>query len=210
MTTTVTAPTTRNLLTCAAIAAPLWGVVSLAQAATRAGFDLTRHPLSALATGDLGWLQIANFVVAGILMVVGATGFRRAMAGAPGGRWVPRLMRLSGLGMIASGMLVMDPIPGFPAGTPGVQPADMSWHSVGHMVAGTITFSCLIAACYVLVRHFSRTGSRRAAVGSVVAGTALLVGYLWAMTGGPAGSLTLAIGALSAMLWTSYAAYRLR
>jgi hypothetical protein len=34
---------TRSLLTCAAVAAPLWVVVSLAQAATREGFDLTRH-----------------------------------------------------------------------------------------------------------------------------------------------------------------------
>ena len=57
---------TRTLLTCAAVAAPLWAAVSLAQAATRAGFDLTRHPLSALSNGSLGWLQIANFVVAGV------------------------------------------------------------------------------------------------------------------------------------------------
>jgi hypothetical protein len=53
------------LLTCAVAAAPLWAVVSLAQAATREGFDLTHHPLSALSNGSLGWLQISNFLVAG-------------------------------------------------------------------------------------------------------------------------------------------------
>src|SRR4029450_10187220 len=75
-------------------AGPVWGAVSLAQAATREGFDLTRHPLSALANGSLGWLQIANFLVAGVLTIAGATGLRRALHGGRGGTWVPRLVRL--------------------------------------------------------------------------------------------------------------------
>lgn len=36
-----------------------------------------------------------------------------------------------------------------------------------------------------------------------VAGTVLLIGDLWAMTGGTAGSLTLAVGAITAMLWVA-------
>jgi hypothetical protein len=87
-------------------------------------------------------------------------------------------------------------------------PAAMSWHSYGHMVAGTVTFAALIAACYVLGRHFRRAGRRRDAVASRVAGTALLAGDLWAMSGGTAGSLTLAVGAITAMLWISVVAAR--
>ena len=203
-------PSTRTTLMCAAIAAPLWAVVSVWQAATREGFDLTRHPLSALSNGELGWLQIANFVVAGVLTVVGASGLAGAMAGAPGGVWAPRLVRVSGVGLIAAGVFVMDPADGFPAGTPAGGPAAMSWHSYGHMAAGTVCFISLIAACYVLGRHFGRAGERGAAIGSRIAGTALLVGDVWAMAGGPAGSLTLAIGAITAMLWISYVAARLR
>ena len=56
---------------------PLWAAVSIVQAATREGFDILRHPLSLLSTGDLGWLQIANFVVAGVL----ASSARPACAG---------------------------------------------------------------------------------------------------------------------------------
>src|SRR5437763_376443 len=67
---------TRVLLGCAAVAAPLWATVSLLQAATREGFDLTRHPLSALSNGSLGWLQITNFLVAGLLTIIGAAGLR--------------------------------------------------------------------------------------------------------------------------------------
>ncbi|WP_433416050.1 DUF998 domain-containing protein [Microtetraspora malaysiensis] len=205
-----TSATTRALLTCAAVAAPLWATVSLAQAATREGFDLIRHPLSALSNGSLGWLQIANFLVAGLLTVAGATGLRRAMRGTPGGTWTPRLVLVNGIGMMAAGVFVMDAADGFPVGTPDGMPEALTWHSYGHMAAGSVAFIALIAACYVLGRHFSRSGNRGLAVASRVAGTALLVGDGWSMTGGAAGSLTLAVGAITAMLWVSWVAARYR
>jgi hypothetical protein len=207
---TRTVSRTRALLLCGATAAPLWAVVSLAQAAIRDGFDVARHPLSALSNGDLGWLQITNFLVAGVLTVVGASGLRRALQATPGGLWVPRLVRVSGLGMIAAGIFVMDPADGFPVGTPAGMPSALTWHSYGHMAAGTVAFATLIAACYVLGHHFSRIGDRGYAVASRLAGTALLVGDGWAMSGGRAGSLTLAIGAITAMLWVSAVAAHLR
>jgi hypothetical protein len=199
---------TRALLNCAAVAAPLWAAVSLIQAATRAGFDLTRHPLSALSTGSLGWLQITNFLVGGLLTIIGAAGLRRVMHGKPGGTWVPRLVRVNGIGMIAAGVFVMDPADGFPAGTPAGMPAALSWHSYAHFAAGTVAFAALIAACYVLGRHYSRIGERTNAIASRSAGTAALVGNLWAMTGGKAGSLTLAAGVMAAMLWVAAVAAR--
>lgn len=200
----------RSLLTCGALAAPLWATVALTQAATREGFDLTRHPLSALSNGTLGWLQIANFLVSGVLTVLGAAGLRRAMLGTAGGTWVPRLVRLSGIGIIAAGVLVMDPADGFPVGTPYGMPTTLTWHSYGHMIAGLVAFGTLGAACYVLGRHFRRAGSRGLAVASRVAGTALVLGNAWAMSGGAAGTLTLAVGVIAAMLWVSLIAARYR
>ncbi|MEU4625044.1 DUF998 domain-containing protein [Actinoplanes sp. NPDC023801] len=179
-----------------AAAGPLWAAVSLTQAAFRDGFDLLRHPLSLLSTGSLGWVQIANFVVAGLLMAAGA--------GSLDGRWAPRLTRVAGFGMIAAGLLVMDPGGGFPAGHDEV-PATMSWHAIGHMAAGTVSFIALIGACYVLAK---RATTRSSAVAAAVSGTALLAGDLWAMSGGVAGTLTLAAGAITAMLFLSFAALR--
>jgi hypothetical protein len=195
---TTPVPATRALLTAGAVAAPLWATVSLTQAFTREGFDLTRHPLSMLSIGSLGWLQIANFLIAGALMVAGAVGLARTVES----RWAPRLLAVSGLGMFAAGLFTMDPGDGFPAGTPA-GPGTLSWHSYAHFASGTIAFGTLIAGCYVLARYFARTGDRRRAVVSGMAGTALLLGNGWAMSGGQAGSLTLAIGAISAMLWVS-------
>jgi hypothetical protein len=206
----VTSTSTRSLLTAAVVAAPLWAVVSLAQAATREGYDLTRHPLSVLSNGSLGWLQITNFLVAGLLTVAGAIGLRRVLHGTPGGTWAPRLVMVNGVGMIAAGLFVMDPADGFPAGTTAGMPGTLSWHSYGHLAAGSVAFIALIAACYVLGRHFSRAGNLGHAVASRVAGTALLLGNGWAMSGGKAGSLTLAVGAITAMLWVSVVAVRYR
>jgi len=203
-----TSTSTRPLLGAAIVSAPLWAAVSLAQAATREGFDLTRHPLSMLSNGDLGWLQITNFVLAGLLAAAGAAGLHRVLHGTPGGTWAPRLVLVYGAGMIAAGAFAMDPGQGFPSGTPSGAPEALSWHGYGHMAAGTIAFTALIAACYVLGHHFSRTGHRGAATASRVAGTALLIGNGWAMTGGQYGSLTLAVGALTAMLWISAVAAR--
>ncbi|MET0133733.1 MAG: DUF998 domain-containing protein [Kibdelosporangium sp.] len=198
--------TTSSLLTCGIVAAPLWAAVCMVQAVTREGFDLTRHPLSALSNGSLGWLQITNFILAGVLVVAGAAGLSRVLDS----KWAPRLIRINGIGMIAAGLLVMDPADGFPVGTPAGMPTAMSWHSYGHMAAGTVSFIALIAGCLVLGRHFSRAGNRGYAIASRIAGTALLVGNGWAMTGGQGGSLTLAAGAITAMLWISFVAARYR
>ncbi|WP_326825989.1 DUF998 domain-containing protein [Streptosporangium sp. NBC_01756] len=200
------APATRILLACSALAAPLFAIVSLTQAFTREGFDLTRHPLSMLSTGELGWLQIANFLVSGALTVAGAVGLRRVLRGTPGGTWAPRLILVNGIGMIAAGVFVMDPGDGFPAGTPLGQPTGMSWHGLMHMAGGSIAFTALIAACFVLGRHFSRAGRPGAAVASRLSGLVFALGDGWAMAGGHAGSLTLCIGAITGMAWVSVVA----
>ncbi|MGJ6964194.1 DUF998 domain-containing protein [Streptosporangium sp. G11] len=200
------APATRALLTCSVAAAPLFAVVSLAQAFTREGFDLTRHPLSMLSTGDLGWLQIANFLLSGVLTVAGAVGLRRVLRGTPGGTWAPRLILVNGVATAAAGVFVMDAGDGFPTGTPLEQPAAMSWHSVMHMAAGSIAFTALIAACFVLGRHFSRANRPGFAAASRLSGLVLALGDGWAMSGGYAGSLTLAVGAITAMVWVAVVA----
>ncbi|GAB3871839.1 hypothetical protein GCM10029964_009170 [Kibdelosporangium lantanae] len=182
--------TTPALINCAVVAAPLWAAVSLVQAAVRPGFDLVKYPLSMLSTGPDGWIQVLNFLVAGVLTVIGGVGLRRVLTG-----WAPRLLTVNGVGMFAAGVFSMDP--------PEV--TTLSWHSYGHMAAGTVAFASLIAACYVVARKLDR---RRDKVGSYVAGTALLVGDLWAMGGGAGGSLTLAVGAITAMLWMASVAAR--
>src|SRR5687768_11812905 len=109
-----TARTRGTLLACAAAAGPLYVAAGLVQALTRDGFDLARHPLSLLSNGALGWIHITTVVVAGVLTVLGAAGLR----GYLGSRWAARLVALYGIGLVAAGAFVADPMDGFPVGTP--------------------------------------------------------------------------------------------
>ena len=65
-----------RLLLAGVLAGPFYLTVALAQALTRPGFDLRRHDVSLLANGSLGWIQIGNFLVSGLLAIVAAVGLR--------------------------------------------------------------------------------------------------------------------------------------
>jgi hypothetical membrane protein len=83
---------TRALLICGLIAGPFYLVVGLIQALTRPGFDITRHDLSLLANGDLGWIQITNLVLTGVLVIAFAVGVRQALHAGRGRTWGPILL----------------------------------------------------------------------------------------------------------------------
>jgi hypothetical membrane protein len=178
---------TRSLLGYGVIAGPLYLTVSLAQALTRPGFDLSRHAWSLLENGSLGWIQIANFIVTGLMTVTAAVGIRRAL---PGSGWVPALVAGYGLGLVAAGFFRADPAGGFPAGTPAT--TTISWHGMLHLMSGALGFGCLIAACLMLGRRFARDRQRGLAWFSVIAGVALFAGFAGVASGSPNHALRLA------------------
>jgi hypothetical protein len=185
------------LVACGAAAGLLWLGLTVAQAASRAGYDTTRHPASVLSNGDLGWIQIANFLTAGALTVAAAVGARRLAAG----WWVPVLLAVQGIGLTAAGVFRLDPVDGFPPGTPAGVPASMSWHSVLHNMVSSGAFAAMTALCFVLGRRFARAGRRGWAWSGRAAGVVFLAGVGWAFTGGTAGALTLLVGVAVAWLW---------
>jgi hypothetical protein len=170
---------TRALLACGVVAGPLFLVVALLQALTRDGFDLGRHPLSLLSLGELGWIQIANFVVAGLLSVAFAVGLRRVLHPGRGGTWGPLLVGAYGVGLIMGGVFVTDAGAGFPPGAPAGAPEQLSWHGVLHAIAPVLAFLSLIAACFVLARRFAGLGQRGWATYCVATGVALLGLLAW-------------------------------
>jgi Protein of unknown function (DUF998) len=168
----------RKLLGCGIVAGPFFVVASLAQAFTRSGFDLGRHPISLLSLGSLGWIQIANFVVSGVLLVAGAVGLREALRPGRGSTWAPRLVALTGVGLIVAGIFSTDAGAGFPPGAPAGAPA-MSWHGVLHEVGFMLSFAGAIAACGVYARRYVALGRRGWAVAAVTTVVAVLVIAGW-------------------------------
>ena len=196
------APSTRALRACAAVAGPLFVVAALVQALTRPGFNLTRNALSLLDDGSLGWIQAANFIVTGLLLITASVALRRAITAGPGSRWAPRLLAIIGAGLIGGGIFHPDPTGGFPPGTPPGASAISSWHGVLHQVSGSAAFLALIVFCFVVARRYRATGQRATAVCSVAAGVLCAAGV--ATGGGPHGTLTLFIVVSIALLWASF------
>jgi hypothetical protein len=189
---------TRSLLGYGVVAGPLFVVVSLAQALTRDGFDLSRHAWSLLANGELGWIQVANFIVTGLMTAAAAIGLRRALTPGRGRDWAPVLVGIYGLSLIAAGVFRPDPAQGFPVGTP--ETTTISWHGMLHFVLGGIGFLCLIAACFLLASRFSRDGRRRLALFARITGVVFLAGFV-GIASGSHGPATLAFVAAVLTVW---------
>ncbi|MEW9531775.1 DUF998 domain-containing protein [Microbispora sp. NPDC049125] len=191
---------THVLLRYGALAGPLYIAVATAQAVLREGFDIRRHAVSLLSNGDLGWIQITNFLLTGVLTIVAAAGVRGALRGRPGGTWAPRLIALYGVSLIGAAVFRADPSFGFPAGTPA-GPGPVSWHGLLHLLCGSIGFAGFVAACLVIARYFGRTGRRGWAVSSRVTGIFFLAAFIGIASGAGKAPINIAFTVAIGLGW---------
>lgn len=157
-----------RLLAGGVVAGPLFLGLGLLQAFTVDGFDLRRHPLSLLSVGEYGWIQIANFVVTGLLVIACAVGLRRTLRSGRSATWGPALVAVFGVGLMVAGVFTADPSVGFPAGAPEGVPAEFSTHSVLHGVGAGLAFVGMALACLVFARRFGARGERGWVAASIV------------------------------------------
>ena len=192
---------TRSLAGYGVIAGPVYVGVSLAQAVTRDGFDLGRHAWSQLAIGDWGWIQTANLVATGLMSLAFSVALRRTLAGGRGGRAVPVLVAVFGLGVLLAGVFPADAAGGFPVGMP--TPSTPSPHGMLHLMTSGIGFLCLAAAMVVMAVRYASEHRRGRAAFSVVAAVALLGGFGTIASGSPAGVAAFTTGIVTALTWLS-------
>jgi hypothetical protein len=206
---------TKLLLTGSVLAGPIYIIVGIAQILTREGFDITRHPLSFMSLGDLGWIQITNFIVTGLLVLAGAIGMRRLAQADKRLRRGALLLGIYGLGVVGGGLFVTDPALGFPPGTPNTYPQTMSWHGLLHFIFGQIGFLALIVASFVYARYFAANGLRGWTMFSVLTGALFLFAIIAiVITAGGDGavwaSLALYAAVALAWIWLSALSYHMR
>jgi hypothetical protein len=197
--------TTTALLRCGVVAGPLYLVVGLAQAFTREGFDLTRHSLSLLQNGSLGWIQIGNLLLTGLLTIACAVGVRRVLHPGRGGTWGPVLVGVYGTGVLLAGVFRADPADGFPPGTPPGQ-GEVSWHGIAHLACFGVGFLCLIAACFVVARGLAARGRRPWAIYSWISAAILLLGLAAMSTAMTVAVLLVAVWTMVVVGWAWLAA----
>jgi hypothetical protein len=188
--TSSTAKLTRALLICGVVAGPIYIIVGGIEMLTRPGYDATRHDLSLMSNGSLGWIHISMFILTGLLTIAGAVGMRRVLRGSQGGTWGPILLGIYGLGLIGAGFFIADPAYGFPPGTPADAHA-VSWHGLLHLISGSIGFIGLIAACFVFARRFTAQRQRGWAIYSVATGVIFFAAFVGIAVGSNAvGAIT--------------------
>lgn len=112
----------------------------------RPGYDAKTMFISELSLGPRGWIQIANFIVLGVLFLIFARGVAAEFREGKASRFGPLLLTIIGFSFLVSGPLVMDP-----TWTPLDQ---VSWHGVLHGIFGALVFSLSPATCFVFLRRF--------------------------------------------------------
>lgn len=145
---------TRLRLLGGAAAGPLFVVTVLIQDVARRGFDPRIHLMSQLSLGDIGWIQIANFVVAGALNVLYAGGLRNATRRSRSGAVAALLIGVFGAWLILVGVFRTDPANGFPPGA--ATPAQPSGAAIVHALGALFIFLSLTGSLAALAIHFLR------------------------------------------------------
>jgi hypothetical protein len=197
---------TRSLIRCGVVAGPFYLAVSLIQALIRDGFDLARHPLSLLANGPGGWVQTANFVLTGLMVLAAAVGFRRLLG--PKSRAVAWFLGGFGGAMIVAAMFPADPLDGFPPGTPEGFPTSISTSGLVHFIAGALGFIFLAVSCFFAARAMSRRNVSTLARLSLLCGLAVVLGFFSGMVF-PPGVLGIWFAVLVGWAWIGVMSLRL-
>jgi hypothetical protein len=128
------------------------------EGATRPGYAWLAQPISALSLGPGGWVQRANFVLFGLLMVVSAVGWRRLLAAGRGAIAFPALRAQAGLGLILDGVFSQDPSGGYP-------PSARTAHSIAgqvHTAFSALAIGSLAASWFALARRLKAEPGWRA------------------------------------------------
>ena len=112
----------------------------------RPGYDPKSMYISALSLGPRGWIQMANFILLGVLLLVFARGIAAEFPGEKASRGGPILLTILAVLFIVSGFFVMDPMD-----TP---PDQMSVHGLIHGLAGGIVFVLMPVIIFVFQRRF--------------------------------------------------------
>lgn len=165
------------LLACGVIAGPLFILTFVIAGLTRADYNPLRHPVSSLALGDVGWIQVVNFLAAGTLGMAFALGLRRALRPFGGSTWGPLLIGVWATGLFGAGIFVTDPVSGYPLGTPDKLTHYASTHAALHDGVSFVAFMALAVACFVFARRFAGWGRPTWAIYSAATGIVFTVAF---------------------------------
>lgn len=174
------------LLAAGAIGPALFWLVVIVDGFTKPGYEAHEDFVSELALGDRGWVQSANFVVVGLLMLAFAVGLRQLFPSGRASVSGPLLVGTFGLGLVTSGIFRTDPA-NYPA---GADTTIVTVHGMVHSMAFIIIVVSVITGCLVFAQRFRREpawqgyGSYSGVTGVLVPAL-LVLNIVWEQPGHP-------------------------
>jgi hypothetical protein len=203
------------LVDCGAVMAPLFIGTAMVEGQRRRDYSARRHPVSALALGDSGRIQVINFLAGGTLTCLFAAGVRRArVQAAPA--VAPLLLGAAGLGLMSAGIFATDPVNGYPPGEPD-RMAQRSRTGALHEFSAVPVMIGIPALAIATSVRAARRGERRWAGYSFATALVSLGSFLVAGAGfGEAekfarnAGLSQRIGIVTAFGWISLLSLRVR
>jgi len=173
---------TKALFICGAIAGPLFISAVLMEGATRTDYNSFRYPLSSLSIGELGWMQIANFILTGILLLIFSIGSKQIFNSSKRKFRGHLFIMLVGIGLIGAGICSTDPVYGYPPDKP-LMLAQFTVRGHLHDAFSMLVFICLPAGCFVFRKRFITAGENGWANYSAISGFAIIVTFVLAAMG---------------------------
>jgi hypothetical protein len=123
------------LLCCGIIGTGLFALVNFTLAAISPDYDIVRQPVGDLQLESYGWIQSANFILAGFFMIGFGQGLRKEMISGLGAVSLPVIQTFMGVSFVLLGILVYEPL---------------------HSAVGLIAMLLLLAEFVIFACRFSR------------------------------------------------------
>lgn len=152
--------------TCGMVAPALFVLVFTVEGRLRAGYDPRSMYISALSLGPRGWIQMANFIVLGLLLFLFTRSLADEFKGIKSAHSGIILMTITAGLFLISGPFVMDP-----TGTPTSQ---STVHGLIHGIAGGIVFLLMAIIPYTFLYTFKNDPRWRSMYGWTLASAIFL------------------------------------
>jgi hypothetical membrane protein len=160
----------------------LFIVVFLIEGALRPGYDPMKHPVSSLSIGESGWIQRANFIISGGLILVFSLGLRFLLNPDRIPAKGPFIFLLSAIGLIGAGIFTTDPVYGYPEDMP-LFTAQFTTRGHLHDLFSLLFFVNIPVACFVFRRRFILMNKMRLASYSKLTAIVMLLFFVLAGAG---------------------------
>jgi hypothetical protein len=128
-------------------------IIATVQGVVRPSYDPWHQAVSALSLGPGGWIQVANFILLGAVILATVPIWRRILAGGRGASGYPRLTALLGVSLIAAGCVPQDPAPGYDPEALALQAPTVLGQL--HLAIAAVAALCTVASLLVMASRFA-------------------------------------------------------